>query len=50
MFEDPKGVINRSRKSRKERQYNDQKKKNKMTNNYQQTSHKKLKIEQQEPH
>jgi hypothetical protein len=32
MFEDTKGII-KSRNSKKDRQYNDQKKKNKRTNN-----------------
>jgi hypothetical protein len=43
-FEDIKGVI-RIRKSKKNRQHNDQKKKNKRTNNDQQNIHIKLKIE-----
>jgi hypothetical protein len=41
-FEDTKGVI-RIRKSKKDRQHNDQKKKEKKL-------HRKLKIEQHEPH
>jgi len=48
-FEDAKGVI-RSRKSRKYRQYNDHKKKDKRTNNIYKTVCRKLKIEQHEPH
>jgi hypothetical protein len=42
-FEDTKGVI-RIRKSEKNRQHNDQKKKNKGTKNYLQNRHIKLKI------
>jgi hypothetical protein len=42
-FEDTKGVI-RIRKSEKNRQHNDQKKKNKGTKNYLQNIHIKLKI------
>jgi hypothetical protein len=47
MFEDSKGVI-RSRKSKKDRQHNGQKKKDKQRS----TKHyaEKLKLEQQEPH
>jgi hypothetical protein len=47
-FEDTKGVI-RSRKSKKDRQYNVRKKRDKMTNNDLQNITK-LKIEQHEPH
>ena len=43
-LEDTKGVI-RIRKSKKNRQHNDQKKKHKRTNNDQQNIHIKLKIE-----
>jgi hypothetical protein len=39
-----------SRKSRKDRQYNDQKEKEKMTNNDLHNTKRKLKIEQHEPH
>ena len=45
-FEDTKGVIQR-RKSKKDRQYNGQKKKENSTNN---KLHRKLTIEQHEPH
>jgi hypothetical protein len=47
-FEDTKDVI-KIRKS-KDRQHNDQKKKDKRTNNDPQYIHIKLKIEQHEPH
>jgi hypothetical protein len=43
-FEDTKGV-NRTLKSKKDRQHNDQKKKDKRTNNNLQNIHIKLKIE-----
>jgi len=43
-FEDTKGAI-RIRTSKKNRQHNDQKKKNKRTNNDLQSTHIKLKIE-----
>jgi hypothetical protein len=46
-FEDTKGV-SRSRKSKKDRQFNDQKKKYNRTNNDLQD--RKLKIEQHDPH
>ena len=49
MFEDTKWVI-RIRKSKKDRQKNGQKKKDKMTNNDLQNIHTKLKIEKHEPH
>jgi len=45
----PKRVI-RIRKSNKDRTYNGLKKKDKRTNNDQKTLHRKLKIEQHEPH
>jgi len=48
-FEDTKGVI-RIRKSKKNRQHNSQKKKNKGTNNDLQNIHIKLKTEKHEPH
>ena len=48
-FEDAKGVI-RIRISKKDRQHNGQKKKDKRTNNDLQNIHIKLKIEQHEPH
>ena len=48
-LEDTKGVII-IRKSWKGRQHNDQKKKDKRTNNNLQNIHIKLKIEQHEPH
>jgi hypothetical protein len=48
-FEDNKGVI-RIRISKKNRQHNGQKKKNKRTNNDLQNIHIKLKIESHEPH
>jgi hypothetical protein len=48
-FEDTKGVI-RVRKSKKDRQHNRQKKKDKRTNNDLQNIHIKLKIESHEPH
>ena len=48
-FEDTKGVI-RIRISKKDRQHNGQKKKDKRTNNDLQNIHIKLKIEQHEPH
>jgi hypothetical protein len=48
-FEDTKGVI-RIRPSKKDKQHNDQKKKDKRTNNDLQDIHIKLKIEQPEPH
>ena len=48
-FEDTKGAI-RIRILKKSRQHNDQKKKDKRTNNFQQNIHIKLKIEQHEPH
>ena len=47
-FEDTKGVI-RTRKSKKNRRYNGQKKKYKRTNNDLQNIHIKLKIEKHEP-
>jgi hypothetical protein len=48
-FEDTKGVI-RSRKSKKDKQHNGQKKKEKRTNNDLQNIHIKLKIESHESH
>ena len=45
MFEDTKRII-RSRKWKKEKQHNGQKKKNKRTNNYLQNIHIQLKVEQ----
>ena len=48
-FEDTKGVI-RICKSKKERQHNDQKKKDKLTNNDLQNIHIQLKIELHETH
>jgi ATP-dependent protease Clp ATPase subunit len=50
-FKDIKSVI-KSRKSKKDIQYNDQKqkKKDKRTNNNLQTLHRELNIEQHEPH
>ena len=48
-FEDTKGVI-RIRISKKDRQHNDQKKRDKRTNNDLQSIHIKLKIEYHEPH
>jgi len=48
-FEDTKGVI-RIRKSKKNRQHNGQKKRDKRTNNDLQNIHIKLKIEEHEPH
>ena len=48
-FEDTKGVIG-IRESKKNRQHNGQKKKNKSTNNDLQNIHIKEKIEQHEPH
>ena len=44
-FEDTKGVIRSFNYSKKDRKYNGQKKKDKMTNNEQQSIHIKLKIE-----
>jgi hypothetical protein len=48
-FEDNKGVI-RIRQSKKDRQYNSKKKKDKRTNNYLQNIHIKLKIQEHEVH
>ena len=48
-FEDTKGTI-RIRISQKNRKHNGQKKKYKSTSNDQQNMHKKLKIEEHEPH
>jgi len=48
-FKDTKGVI-RIRKSKKDRQYNGQKKEYKRTNKDLQNKHIKLKIEKHEPH
>jgi len=47
-FEDTKGAI-RIHKSKKDRQHNEQKKKNKRTNSDLQKTHIKLKIEQHNP-
>ena len=49
MFEDVKGVIG-SRKSKKDRQHNAQKKKDKTQTSIYKTLHRKLKIEQYELH
>jgi tRNA A-37 threonylcarbamoyl transferase component Bud32 len=48
-FEDTKGII-RIRKSKKYRQHDGQKKKDKRTHNYLENIHKTLKIELHEPH
>ena len=48
VFEDTNGIFRTT--DSKDRQYNDQKKKDKRTNNDLQAIHRKLKIEQHEPH